>query len=129
MGMWEASMNNTHRAIDLIPKDVIICDWHYERADQTAVYFAMKGLSVVTCPWRKPEIAVLQVKDMVKFRAYATPAMKDRFQGVMQTVWSGATPFMDEYYGKNTNTENPENTPSNCFRVMYNEIMKLASTE
>ena len=28
MGEWEASMNNTHRAIDLIPKDVFICDWH-----------------------------------------------------------------------------------------------------
>ena len=36
----------------MIPKDVIICDWHYERPDQTPVYFAMKGLSVVTCPWR-----------------------------------------------------------------------------
>ena len=31
MGMWEASMNNTYRAIDMIPKDVVICDWHYER--------------------------------------------------------------------------------------------------
>jgi hypothetical protein len=41
LGMWEGSFNNTHRAIDMIPKDVIICDWHYERPDQTAVYFAM----------------------------------------------------------------------------------------
>lgn len=30
LGMWEASYNNTGRAIDLIPKDVTICDWHYE---------------------------------------------------------------------------------------------------
>jgi N-acetyl-beta-hexosaminidase len=50
LGMWEASENGTHRAIDLIPKDVMICDWHYERPDQTAVYFAMKGFRVVTCP-------------------------------------------------------------------------------
>lgn len=46
LGMWEASMNNTHRAIDMIPKDVVIGDWHYERPDQSAVYFAMKGLRV-----------------------------------------------------------------------------------
>ena len=48
LGMWEASMNNTHRAIDLIPKDVFICDWHYERPDKTAVYFATKGFQVAT---------------------------------------------------------------------------------
>src|SRR6266404_4902244 len=51
LGEWEASINDTHRAIDLIPRDVVICDWHYERADPTAVYFAMKGLQVVSCPW------------------------------------------------------------------------------
>ena len=28
LGMWEASMNNTHRAIDMIPNVVFICDWH-----------------------------------------------------------------------------------------------------
>jgi len=31
---------------------VVICDWHYVRADQTAVYFAMKGLDVVSCSWK-----------------------------------------------------------------------------
>ncbi|RYZ47606.1 MAG: glycoside hydrolase, partial [Chitinophagaceae bacterium] len=35
MGMWEASMNNTHRAIDMISKEVVICDWHYERPDKS----------------------------------------------------------------------------------------------
>ena len=28
LGMWEASMNDTHRAIDFIAKDIVICDWH-----------------------------------------------------------------------------------------------------
>src|SRR5215212_2495867 len=46
LGMWEASYNNTHRSVDLIPKDVVMCDWHYERADKTAVYLAMKGFRV-----------------------------------------------------------------------------------
>ena len=43
IGMWEASMNLTHRAIDMIDKSIIICDWHYEAPLHTAVYFAMKG--------------------------------------------------------------------------------------
>jgi hypothetical protein len=99
MGIWEASMNNTHRAIDMIPKDVVICDWHYERPDQTAVYFAMKGLRVLTCPWRRPEVTTAQVEDMVKFRRYATNGMKDRYYGMLQTVWMGCGDFMDGYYG------------------------------
>jgi len=98
MGMWEASMNNTHRAIDMIPKDVFICDWHYERPDKTAVLFAMKGLKVATCPWRNPEVARLQVHDMLGFRSGSTPEMKENFQGIILTSWSSAKGFMLNYY-------------------------------
>jgi hypothetical protein len=125
IGMWEGSFNNTYRAIDLIPKDVMICDWHYERPDLTAVYFATKGLSVITCPWRKPDFAVTQTQDMVKFRKSVTPLMKERFQGMMQTVWSGAGPFLDEFYGVKVNTDAGNNTQANCFKALYNEIKRL----
>ncbi|QHV93697.1 family 20 glycosylhydrolase [Spirosoma endbachense] len=125
IGMWEGSFNNTYRAIDLIPKDVMICDWHYERPDLTAVYFATKGLSVITCPWRKPDFAVTQTQDMVKFRKSVTPLMKERFQGMMQTVWSGAGPFLDEFYGVKVNTDAGDNTQANCFKALYNEIKRL----
>nr|MBD3620778.1 family 20 glycosylhydrolase [Sunxiuqinia sp.] len=124
MGMWEASMNNTHRAIDLISKDVVICDWHYERPDKSAVYFAMKGLNVLTCPWRNPANAVLQTRDMFDFRASATPEMKVRYQGMMQTVWSGAGAFMKEFYNSNDTTIN---NASNCFRAMFDEIEELTA--
>ncbi|MDR1782654.1 MAG: family 20 glycosylhydrolase [Dysgonamonadaceae bacterium] len=98
IGAWEASMNQTARAIDLIPKDVFICDWHYERADLTSVMFAMKGLDVATCPWRKPEIAVQQLNDMLKFRENAPKKMSEHFQGIIETVWSGADGFLKQYY-------------------------------
>lgn len=123
LGEWEASYNNTWRAVDLIPKDVVICDWHYERPDQTPVYFAMKGFGVVTCPWRMPGNAVLQVQDMVKFREHSTPEMKERFLGMVQTVWSGAGQFLDSYYGRRK--EDGTNTPVNCFRALYGEILKM----
>jgi hypothetical protein len=125
LGEWEASMNNTHRAIDMIPKDVMICDWHYERPDQTAVIFAAKGLSVVTCPWRNPSVAVQQARDMVRFRNNSTPVMKDRFMGMVQTVWSGAGPFLDSYYG--SRQEQDSNNPAACFKALYDEIGRLSS--
>ena len=124
LGEWEASYNNTYRAIDMIPKDVMICDWHYERPDQTAVYFAMKGLNVVTCPWRNPDNAVKQADDMVRFRLSSTKEMSPRFCGMVQTVWSGAGQFLDSFYGRRS--ENRENNPVNCFKTLFSEIEKIA---
>lgn len=125
MGMWEASMNNTHRAIDLIYKDVFICDWHYERSDQTAVYFAIKGFKVATCPWRNPEIAVAQTQDMYRYRASVNKEMKDNFQGMVQTIWSGAKPFLDEFYGVKKETTDSKLSPSETFKAMFKEIELL----
>jgi len=119
LGMWEASMNNTHRAIDLVSKDVLICDWHYERADKTAVYFAMKGFRVVTCPWRNPVVGRQQVLDMESFRNTSTPEMKSNFSGILQTVWSDTGSFLDEFYGLKKDPAEGENTSANCFRSVF----------
>ncbi|GHB70837.1 hypothetical protein [Persicitalea jodogahamensis] len=64
IGMWEASMNNTARAIDMIPKSVVIFDWHYKLPLPTMHYFAQKGFDVVACPWNQPEVAEKQVQIM-----------------------------------------------------------------
>src|SRR6266478_7489804 len=79
LGEWEASTNGTHGAIDLIPRDVVICDWHYQRADPTAAYFAVKGLAVVTCPWNNGKAALAQLQDTTRFRAQSPGVMKERF--------------------------------------------------
>jgi hypothetical protein len=125
LGIWEASYNNTHPAIDLIPKSVVICDWHYERPDQTAVYFAMKGFRVITCPWRNPPVAVQQVEDMLRFRASATPEMKERFGGMMQTVWSGHGAFLKGFYDRKTDEKGGDQTDWNTFRAVYERIGAL----
>ncbi len=124
LGEWEASLNDTHRAIDLIPKDVVICDWHYERPDQTAVYFALKGFRVVTCPWKNQEAAVRQVQDIVKFRQHSTPVVRDRLLGIVQTVWSGAGSFLDECAGARTGRSGRPGgaTESGCFVRTFEEI-------
>lgn len=123
LGMWEASYNNTYRAIDLIPKDVMICDWHYERPDQSPVYFAMKGFQVVTCTYQRPHIAVAQIKDMARFRSTATKEMKERFQGVIQTVWSDASRFLStDYQGKATG-RSATNNAWLSFQAMFDELL------
>jgi hypothetical protein len=135
LGLWEASYNNTYRAIDLIPKDVVICDWHYERADKTAVLFAMKGLRVVSCPWRRPAIGVSQVNDMVAFRQQSSPEMKERFFGIVETTWSRPDFFLKGFYGTlppgagRPGRDNGENTPWNCFKAVFTRIDELAKSE
>lgn len=124
LGMWEASKNNTHRAIDMIPKDVVICDWHYERADPTAVYFAMKGFHVITCPYRKPEVAVKQMNNIIEYRKNSTRQMSGRFLGIMQTVWSGTSSFLDLYYGKREPRDKNMNA-SICFKTLFDKINEL----
>ena len=98
LGEWEASYNDTWRAIDMIPRDVLICDWHYERADLSAVYFAMKGLPVVSCGYNNPQTSVQQVKDMIRFRSQATEETTERLQGYIHTIWSSAGSFLRGYY-------------------------------
>lgn len=116
LGMWEASMNSTHRAIDLIPKDVLICDWHYERADPTAVYFAMKGFDVASCSWRNPQVAVKQQRMLKNLRASATPLMKPRYQGMIQTVWTSPINFMNMWEQKDAEKPNEATTIKALFK-------------
>lgn len=132
IGFWEASYNFTWRAIDMVPKDIVICDWHYERPDQTAIYFAMNGFRVVTCPWRTPPTAVIQAEDMAKFRKYATPEMKPNYYGMMQTTWMGTDGFIDGFYGiKSEDAQgavHPDNaayTPWDTFRAMFKRMDEL----
>lgn len=98
IGEWEASYNDTWPAIDRIPKDVFICDWHYERADLTAAYFALKGFPVATCGYRNPDVCLQQIDDQRRFRAQSAPETAARFQGYIHTIWSGAGHFLKRYY-------------------------------
>jgi hypothetical protein len=53
-GEWEASVNGTAAAIDLIPKDIIVCPWHYElRADYPSIPMLIeKGFRVLPAGWK-----------------------------------------------------------------------------
>jgi hypothetical protein len=127
LGEWEASLNGTARAVDLIAKDVFICDWHYERPDPSAAYFAMKGFSVATCPWNNPEAASLQLQDIIRFREHATSAMKPRFTGIIQTVWSDAGSFLRDFDGhrKSEDYKRGQKSAARCFLQLFDGIQAL----
>jgi Glycosyl hydrolase family 20, catalytic domain len=125
MGMWEASMNNTFRAIDRVPKSIVICDWHYERPDPTAVYFAMKGFRVVTCPWNNSSVAKLQVENIARLHQQSSSELRPRFYGMVQTVWSGVGNFLDGYYGIGKSTDSSREQ-SEAFRTMTATMQSLS---
>jgi hypothetical protein len=82
-GTWEASKTGSYRAIGRIPKDIIICDWHYNlRKDYPSVqFFQEQGFRVLPSPWNKPDAAV----------AFIRCARKDatgKMLGVLFTGWS-----------------------------------------
>lgn len=79
---WSASNNGTAGAVDRIPKDIIICDWHYEkRADYPSVrYFQEKGFRVIPAGWNSVEATRALIACA---RRDATPKML----GHMTTSW------------------------------------------
>jgi hypothetical protein len=54
-GEWEASKNGTAGAVDLIPKDIIVCPWHYELNETypSIAMFVEKGFRVLPASWHK----------------------------------------------------------------------------
>ncbi|HZP82348.1 MAG TPA: family 20 glycosylhydrolase [Chthonomonadaceae bacterium] len=89
-GEWEASKNGTAAAIDLVPKDIILCDWHYETSygGAPATYpsvrlFQDKGFRVWPSGWRTEE-------NVRMLTGCALQNQSDRMVGYLATTWSGA---------------------------------------
>jgi len=100
MGKWEASMNGTQDAIRMVPKDIVMCDWHYEKVLPSITYFAVVGFPVVACPWRKPNVALGQLALVRDTRAHATAEIGNRMKGVLQTTWVPFGAFAKAYFGE-----------------------------
>ena len=122
VGMWEGSFNETWPAIDLISKSVVICDWHYDKAEKTAAYFVSKGFRTLTCPWNKPQVAKSQVGDLADFRKHADKKTRQLYLGIVETVWSSLSGFLNGYYSitsETNSTASTENNAWNTFKAIY----------
>lgn len=82
---YESSANGTAPAIDMISKDIIICDWHYEKQKQypSVVYFQKKGFRVMPSTWR-------DWKATEQFIKYAHETKTEKLAGHLFTTWVGA---------------------------------------
>jgi hypothetical protein len=82
LGDWEASTNGTAAAIDMIPKDIIMCPWHYEPRDSypSIPMFLEKGFRVLPAGWKNVEAT----KALIDYsRSHAGP----KLLGHMFTTW------------------------------------------
>ncbi len=81
-GEWESSKNFTWPAIYMIPKDIVICDWHYEKRDSypSVSMFLEKGFRVLPTSWKDVEAST-------KYIEYTVGLKHPRVLGHLFTSW------------------------------------------
>lgn len=83
-GKWEASMNGTAPALDMVPKDIIMCDWHYEPRESypSVPMFLEKGFRVLPAGWKKVDATLALIN-------YSRDQQHPSMLGHLFTTWSG----------------------------------------
>ena len=84
---WEASTNGTARSADLIPKDIVICDWHYGKQKEynSVPMLLEKGFRVWPSGWNE----VAAVEGLIR---YAQAQNNPKMVGYLSTTWGKAKP-------------------------------------
>lgn len=82
---WEASDDGSESAIDMLSKDICVCDWHYDKYEKypSVDIFAKKGFKIMVSPWREKE-------NLEAFLDYAVKHDKGNIEGVLMTTWCGS---------------------------------------
>jgi hypothetical protein len=112
-GEWESSRVKTANAVDLIPRDIIICDWHYEPREEypSVVYLQEKGFHVWPASWKKPDAALA-------LRNYAARNATDKLVGHLCTVWGASSSFAQALLGRPDAAENAQQAAAVLRAVM-----------
>lgn len=86
-GSWEASANGTAPAVDMIPKDIVICDWHYTKRDSypSIQFFIDKGFRVLPGSWKEPDATEA-------FVDYSLSIRSNKMLGHLCTLWREVQP-------------------------------------
>jgi hypothetical protein len=85
---WEASDVNTAAAVDSIPKDILICDWHYETSYSgvskgdypTVPYFTGRGFRVWPCGFQTVPANSAMIDYVMRNKS-------DKVLGYLASVW------------------------------------------
>ncbi|MEX1307569.1 MAG: family 20 glycosylhydrolase [Eubacteriales bacterium] len=81
---WESSYNGTYTAIDLIPKDIILCDWHYDALEDypSIDYLVNAGFRVLTASWND-----IDATEKLIIKTMQSRQENDRVLGHIYTTW------------------------------------------
>jgi hypothetical protein len=123
VGEWEGSQNGTAAAINDIPRDIVICDWHYESAVPTAAYFAAQGFRVVAAPWQEPDVALAELELVRSVREHANDLIASRMLGMLQTSWGSFAEFVEAYY-KKPKAGNHSAGAVHTFKALFKEMRR-----
>jgi hypothetical protein len=82
---WEAAKNGTAPAVDLIPRDIIVCPWHYTRkkAYPSIPMFVEKGFRVLPAGWRDREASKALIR-------YSLGVKSPQVLGHLFTTWGAS---------------------------------------
>lgn len=89
-GEWEASTNGTYPAVDMVPRDIVLCDWHYEtkygakRGHPSVAMFLEKGFRVLPTSFRNVRAAKAFFYETFRIDS-------ERMLGHLCTIWRGPT--------------------------------------
>jgi len=86
-GTWEAAENGTHPAIDRIPQDIVMCDWHYTQRDEypSIPLFLQKGFRVWPAGWNDVQATEALI-------VFAQQHESERMLGHLCTTWGAVQP-------------------------------------
>jgi hypothetical protein len=80
---YDASRNDTWQAIDMIPKDIVMCDWHYGLKDDypSVRYFQQKGFRVWPAGWNEEDA-------VRRFIEVSRKDASEKMVGYLATTWT-----------------------------------------
>ncbi|ASN04178.1 family 20 glycosylhydrolase [Virgibacillus necropolis] len=86
---WDGDTFGTFKAIDSIPKDIIMIDWHYDKLDAypSIGNFIEKGFTVIPACWFKTDAAVDLLEE--SNRQAKELGAEGKMPGMVMTSWNG----------------------------------------
>jgi len=92
---WEGDIWGTWQAVDMIPKDIILADWHYEINEKGFAgigAFMEKGFTVLPASWKDLKQTRFLLDEALKCEKSAKEKnFAGSLAGMMVTCWSEAT--------------------------------------
>ncbi|MCL2443411.1 MAG: family 20 glycosylhydrolase [Treponema sp.] len=92
---WEGDIWGTWHAIDMIPKDIILADWHYEMNEKgfSGIEVLLeKGFTVLPASWKELKQTRYLLDEALKYKKAASEkGYTGLLAGMIVTCWSEAT--------------------------------------